>query len=156
MNFFYSYSEIDSEIAKNVFSKIKNYEYNQINISPIDKNENNFIIQMPNEDREIRKKLKINKVTQYFCSCFNCCRCCKTKGSMKLLNLYSEFVHDYLSAENIIFNLLLFESYYKNNPIKYNKNVYLNNIEMEIENKIISKGKERNNEEKRKEKNHYF
>ena len=35
--------------------------------------------------------------------------------------------------------MILFENYYKENPIKYNYNSYLNNIDKEIENKNIKK-----------------
>ncbi len=49
---------------------------------------------------------------------------------MKILNLSSDFVKTYLSAENIIFNMILLESYCKENPIKYNKNPYLNKIDI--------------------------
>ena len=52
---------------------------------------------------------------------------------MKILNLCNDFVQNYLSAENIIFNMILFENYYKDNPIKIKKNSYLSEIEKEIE-----------------------
>ena len=58
---------------------------------------------------------------------------------MKILNLCNDFIKTYLSPENIIFNIILFENYYKDNPIKYNDNSYLNNIEKEIENKNTEK-----------------
>ena len=75
---------------------------------------------------------------------------------MRILNLSSDFVHTYLSAENIIFNMILFESYYKDNPIKLNENTYLKKIYKEIENeKIIEKEEsddiEKNEEEKKEE-----
>ena len=66
---------------------------------------------------------------------------------MKILNYCSDFVKTYLSAENIIFNMILFESYYKNNPIKYNIiNPYLKQIDMGIEDDIIE---DENNEEEK-------
>ena len=73
---------------------------------------------------------------------------------MKILNLCSHFIKTYLSAENIIFNMLLFESYYKDNPIKLNINSYLDKIEKatEKENSIEElKDKEENEEEKKEE-----
>ena len=74
---------------------------------------------------------------------------------MRILNLCSDFVQTYLSAENIIFNMILFESYYKNNPIKYNTNSFLNKIDKEIESeKVENKNDEKNiknNENDKKE-----
>ena len=150
---FYSDLEINSEITKNVFSKIKNYEYKPVNI---ENNPNiiNFKISNKNKEiKEIRKKFNINKGEQYFCSFFNfccsCCNFCKTHRTMKILNLSSDFVKTYLSAENIIYNMILFESYYKNNDEQFNKNLYLNQIEKEIESELIEDEK---NEEEKKEK----
>ena len=92
--------------------------------------ENNFDIEIPDEVKIKRKKFNINKKEQYFCSFLNCC---KKRRTMKILNLCNDFVQNYLSAENIIFNMILFENYYKDNPIKIKKNSYLNEIEKEIE-----------------------
>ena len=64
---------------------------------------------------------------------------------MKIINLCSDFVQTYLSAENIIFNMLLFESYYSDNPIKFNKNSYINKIDNEIENENIYEDEEEKN-----------
>ena len=148
---FYSDSENNSEITKNVFSKIKNYEYKHINEFQKANINNNLDIKINNENKILRKNFKINKVKQYFCSFINCCysscNCCKTKRTMKILNQCSDFVQTYLSAENIIFNMILFENYYKSNPIKYNKNPFLDNIEKDIEDKDIIKEKENENEE---------
>ena len=144
---FYSELEINSEITKNVFSKIKYYEYKRMNKIPIDNNRNNNNIDNINfeiskeekEKLELRKKFNIIKSEQYFCSFFNfccdCCHFCKTHRTLKILNLCSDFVRTYLSAENIIFNMILFENYYNDNPIKYMNNYYLNKIDKEIENK---------------------
>ena len=155
---FYSDLEINSEITKNVFSKIKNYEYKQINKIQIEKNTNDKIIKPSNENKIFRKKFNINKSEQYFCSFFNfCCDCCyfcRNDRTMKILNLCSHFIKTYLSAENIIFNMLLFESYYKDNPIKVNINSYLDKIDKAIEKENIIeelKDKEENKEEKKEE-----
>jgi hypothetical protein len=52
---------------------------------------------------------------------------------MKILNLCDEFVKEYLSADNIIFNSILFERYYKDNPIINSKeNEKLKQIEKEL------------------------
>ena len=142
---FYSDFEINSEITKNVFSKIQNYEFKPVNI---ENKQNNIKFKVSNKEIKFRKKFNINKGEQFFCSYFNyccgCCNFCRTHRSMKILNLCSDFVKTYLSAENIIFNMILFESYYKNNPIKYEKNSYLKQINMEIKDDIIE---DENNEE---------
>ena len=52
---------------------------------------------------------------------------------MKILNLCNDFVQNYLSVEKIIFNMVLFENFYKDNPIKFKENLYLNQIKQEIE-----------------------
>ena len=149
--FFYSDLETNSEIAKNVFSKIKNYENKPVNKIQIDNSLHNIEIKKTNENdnKVIRKKFNINKGEQYFCSFFNCFRCCnfcKTHRTMRILNLCSDFIKTYLSAENIIFNMILFENYYKDNPIRFNENFYLNQIDKEIEiEKII--GEEKNEED---------
>ena len=144
---FYSELEINSEITKNVFSKIKYYEYKRINKISIDNNNinnniDNINFEISKEEKEkleLRKKFNIIKSEQYFCSFFNfccdCCHFCKTHRTLKILNLCSDFVRTYLSAENIIFNMILFENYYNDNPIKYMNNYYLNKIDKEIENK---------------------
>ena len=174
---FYSELETNSEIAKNVFAKIKNYEYKHANIDMKHKKQTNISLNISNENeqlnnendednqskfgfntskknKEIRKKFKINKGEQYFCSFFNyCCyRCnfCKTHRTMKILNSCSNLVETYLSAENIIFNMILFENYYKNNYIKYNNNYYLNQIDSNIDGNIFENEKkdEQKNEKK--------
>ena len=148
---FYSNFEINSEITKNVFSKIKNYEYKPINKIPIEKNLDNIDIKESNVNKVIRKKFKINKYEQYFCSFFNCCSClnfCKTHRTMRILNLCSDFVQTYLSAENITFNMILFENYFKDIPIKFSDNSFLNKINKEIENEKIIGEEEKNEEEK--------
>ena len=55
---FYLDLEINSKITKNVFSKIKNYEYNHVSKIPTEKNINNIDITVPNENNVKRKKLK--------------------------------------------------------------------------------------------------
>ena len=48
--------------------------------------------------------------------------------------------------------MILFENYYKANPIKINKNSYLNKIDSEIQNEKISGEKELNKEIKNEKK----
>ena len=147
---FYSDFENNSEITKNVFLKRDKYEYKMKNNISLQKGLN---IEIPNEikissdgkekekddnfdsieydDGKIkRKKFNINKGEQYF---FSFCNICKSHKSMKILNLCNDFVENYLSAENIIFNMILFESYYKENPINFKENFYLSKIQNEIE-----------------------
>jgi len=147
---FYSDFENNSEITKNVFLKRDKYEYKMKNNISLQKGLN---IEIPNEikissdgkekekddnfdsieydDGKIkRKKFNINKGEQYF---FSFCNICKSHKSMKILNLCNDFVENYLSAENIIFNMILFESYYKENPINFKENSYLSKIQNEIE-----------------------
>ena len=143
---FYSDFEINSEVTKNVFSKINNYEFKPVNI---ENKQNNVKFKELNKDIKFSKKFNVNKGEQFFCgfynSCCGCCNFCRTHRTMKILNYCSDFVKTYLSAENIIFNMILFESYYKNNPIKYNIiNPYLKQIDMGIEDDIIE---DENNEE---------
>ena len=150
---FYSDFEINSEITKNVFSTIKYYENKPVNIEN-NANIMNFKISNKNKEfKEIRKKFNINKGQQYFCSffnlCFSSCNFCKCHRTMKILNLSSDFVKTYLSAENIIYNMILFENYYKNNDIQFSKNSYFNQIEKEIESELIE---DENKEEEKKEK----
>ena len=176
---FYSDLETHSEIAKNVFIKIKNYESKKANIEMKQKEQTKINLNIPDEsgkiigennediqnkihfniskkNKEIRKKFEINKGEQYFCSffnyCCNCCNFCKTSRTMKILNSCSDFVETYLSAENIIFNTILFENYYKNNYIKYNNNYYLNRIEQNIGSNILEdENKEQDIDEEKKD-----
>ena len=162
---FYSDLEINSEITKNVFSKLKNYEYKYVNnisfeknINKIDikeSNNNKIDIKESNENKFVRKKFNVNKGEQYFCSffnfCCNSCYFCKTHRTTKILNLCSDFIQTYLSAENIIFNMILFESFYKDNPINLNENSYLNNIDKIIENEKKFEEEEEKSEDKKKE-----
>ena len=151
---FYSDLEINSEITKNVFTKIKDYQYKPINNIDLKKNFKNIDINLSNEKKEIRKKFKVIKCEQYFYSFFNCCRCfnlCKSTRTMRILNLCSDFVQTNLSAENIIFNMLLFESYYKDNPIKLKNNSFLNQINKDIGNDEISEEEENDDKNEKKE-----
>ena len=64
----------------------------------------------------IKKKNKINSCLHYFSTIFKCC--CREKKTMKILNLCNQFVIEHMSAENLIFNSILFEKYYEENPIR--------------------------------------
>ena len=144
---FYSDLENNSEITKMVFFKRDKYKSKMNNNISLEKgldikisDENNktseekentkFDAIISDEEKIKRKKFNIKKSEQ-FCFCF--LNCCKSNKTMKILNICNDFVENYLSAENIIFNMILFENYYKDNPIKFNENSYLNKIEREIE-----------------------
>ena len=146
---YYSDFQIKSTITKNVFSQIKNYKSKQINFKNNINNINNNNVS--DNNTEFKKKFNINKIEQLF----SCLKICKNHRSMRILNLCSDFVQTYLSAENIIFNMILFESYYKNNPIKYNTNSFLNKIDKEIESEIVENKNDvkniKNNENDKKE-----
>ena len=151
---FYSDSEINSEITKNVFTKIKDYQYKPINNIDLKKNFKNIDINLSNKKKEIRKKFKVIKCEQYFYSFFNwygCFNLCKSTRTMRILNLCSDFIQTNLSAENIIFNMLLFESYYKDNPIKLKNNSFLNQINKDIGNDEISEEEEKDDKNEKKE-----
>ena len=69
----------------------------------------------------------MNSYEHFFGSFFKCG--CSKRKTMKILNLCDEFVKEYLSADNIIFNSILFERYYKDNRIINSK---LKQIEKEL------------------------
>ena len=140
---FYSDFENNLEITKNIFFKRDKYEFkmrnsislqkgldfekiNENKISTEEKGNKNFDDIIDGEEIIKRKDFNINKLEQYF---FSFCNCGKSHKSMKILNLCNDFVQNYLSAENIIFNMILFESYYKDNPINFKNNTYLSEIE---------------------------
>ena len=54
---------------------------------------------------------------------------------MNILNLCNNFVKEYLSVENIIFNMVLFERFYEDNPINILTINSLKEIEKELNNK---------------------
>lgn len=79
----------------------------------------------------LNKKYKLNSYEHFFGSFFKCG--CSKRKTMKILNLCDEFVKEYLSADKIIFNSILFERYYKDNPIINSKeNEKLKQIEKEL------------------------
>ena len=69
----------------------------------------------------------MNSYEHFFGSFFKCG--CSKRKTMKILNLCDEFVKEYLSADKIIFNSILFERYYKDNRIINSK---LKQIEKEL------------------------
>ena len=127
--YFYSTYENNYQIVKNLILK-KNIYKNIItnnNISKLDKK-----IELNIETELIEKKNKINSCLHYFCVPFKCC--CRNKKTIKILNLCNKFVQEHMSAENLIFNSTLFESYYEENPIRNIHNEDLKEIEKELYN----------------------
>ena len=127
--YFYSTYENNYQIVKNLILK-KNIYKNIItnnNISKIDKK-----IELNIETELIEKKNKINSCLHYFCVPFKCCY--RNKKTIKILNLCNKFVQEHMSAENLIFNSTLFESYYEENPIRNIHNEDLKEIEKELYN----------------------
>ena len=54
---------------------------------------------------------------------------------MRILNLCNKFVREHMSAENLIFNSILFEKFYEENPIRnFQQMEDLKEIEKEIYN----------------------
>jgi hypothetical protein len=124
---FYSSYENNYQIVKNIILRKRIYENYVKRKVKIDKE-----IQLKVEKSLLNKKNKLNSCEHYFCSIFNCCSKRKT---MKILKLCDNFVKEYLSADNIIFNSILFERYYKDNPINdIQKNEKIKEIETELYN----------------------
>ena len=54
---------------------------------------------------------------------------------MRILNKCNEFITEHMSAEHLIFNSILFEKYYEDNPIRNIENIEgLKEIEEELYN----------------------
>ena len=100
---------------------------NQTNLKIVNSKTKDFI----NIEKNLeKKKIKINSWEHYFCSIFNGH---KQKKTMKILNLCKDLVEEYLSAENIIFNSILFERFYEDNPINnVNETPNLKELENEM------------------------
>ena len=109
----YSEYEVNYQIVKNLILK-KNIYKNNIknnNMIEIDKK-----LELNVENDLIRKKNKINSCLHFFGTIFKCC--CQKRKTMRILNQCNELVSKHMSAENLIFNSILFEKYYENNPIQ--------------------------------------
>ena len=114
-------------LKKNIYENIIK---SNINIKTI-KADKNFELNIGKQLFE--KKNKINSCLHYFGIIFKCCF--KQKKTMKILNLCNEFVREYMSAENLIFNPILFEKFYEENPILNIQQIEgLKEIEKEIYN----------------------
>ena len=84
-----------------------------------------------NEKKLLEKKIRTRSCEHFFCSFFNCGKN-KNRKTMKILNTCNDFVMKYLSAENIIFNNILFEKFYEENYIDISKIKILCDIENEM------------------------
>jgi hypothetical protein len=126
---FYSSYENNYQIVKNIIIKKNLYQNNVKNQTSL-KNLNNKTKEFINIEKNFeKKKIKINSWEHYFCSIFNGH---KQKKTMKILNLCNDLVEEYLSAENIIFNSILFERFYEDNPINVNETQNLKELENEM------------------------
>ena len=130
---FYSSYENNYQIVKNLILKkniYRNIIKSNLNIKNI-KADKNFELNI--EKQLFEKKNKINSCLHYLGIIFKCC--CKKEKTMRILNLCNEFVREYMSAENLIFNSILFEKFYEENPIRNIQQIEgLNEIEKEIYN----------------------
>ena len=132
-NTFYSGYENNYQIVKNLILKKNIYNNiikSNINIKTI-KTDKNFELNI--EKQLFEKKNKINSCLHYFSIIFKCF--CKKKKTLRILNLCNEFVREYMSTENLIFNSILFEKFYEENPIQNIQQIEgLKEIEKEIYN----------------------
>ena len=79
------------------------------------------------------KKNNINSCLHFFGTIFKCC--CQKRKTLRILNKCNEFITEHMSAENLIFNSILFEKYYEENPIRNIQNIEgLKEIEEELYN----------------------
>ena len=129
LTLFYSSYENNYQIVKNLMIKKNLYQNNEKkNINS--KKFNNKSIEFNNIEKAFdKKKVKINSWEHYFCSIFNGH---KQKKTMKILNLCKDLVSEHLSAENIIFNSILFERFYEDNPINVKDMPSLKELENEM------------------------
>ena len=126
---FYSRYENNYQIVKNIIIKKNLYQNNSKNNISHKKLNDKSIDFLNIEKNFDKKKVKINSWEHYFCSIFNGR---KQKKTMKILNLCNDLVQEYLSAENIIFNSILFERFYEDNPINVNETQILKELENEM------------------------
>ena len=121
---FYSSYENNYQIVKSIIFKKQIYEnYERKNIKMEE-------IKLKEKKNLFNKKNKLNSCEHFFGSFF---KCCPKRKTMKILNLWDEIVKEYLSADNIIFNSILLESYCKDNPIiQFKENEKLKQIEKEL------------------------
>ena len=130
---FYSGYENDYQIVKNLILKkniYRNIIKSNLNIKNIKSDKS---LELNIEKQLFEKKNKINSCLHYFGIIFKCC--CKKQKTIRILNLCNEFVREYMSAENLIFNSILFEKFYEENPIRNIQQIEgLKEIEKEIYN----------------------
>ena len=128
---FYSGYEVNYQIVKNLILK-KNIYKNNLN------NNNNKIkidksLELNVEKALNKKKNNINSCLHFFGTIFKCC--CQKRKTLRILNKCNEFITEHMSAEHLIFNSILFEKYYEDNPIRNIENIEgLKEIEEELYN----------------------
>ena len=128
---FYSGYEVNYQIVKNLILKkniYKNHLNNNNNKIKIDKS-----LELKVEKALNEKKNNINSCLHFFGTIFKCC--CQKRKTLRILNKCNEFITEHMSAEHLIFNSILFEKYYEDNPIRNIENIEgLKEIEEELYN----------------------
>ena len=126
---FYSGYEVNYQIVKNLILK-KNIYKNNLNNNKIKIDKS---LELNVEKALNEKKNNINSCLHFFGTIFKCC--CQKRKTLRILNKCNEFITEHMSAENLIFNSILFEKYYEDNPIRNIENIEgLKEIEEELYN----------------------
>ena len=126
---FYSNFENNYRITEKVILKKNTYQNFSKSTNKLD--DYNIKSIEFNEKKLLEKKIRTRSCEHFFCSFFNCGKN-KNRNTMKILNTCNDFVMKYLSAENIIFNNILFEKFYEENYIDISKIKIFNVIENEM------------------------
>jgi len=126
---FYSDLENNYRITEKVILKKNTYQNFSKSKNKLD--DSNIKSIEFNEKKLLEKKIRTRSCEHFFCSFFNCGKN-KNRKTMKILNTCNDFVMKYLSAENIIFNNILFEKFYEENYIDISKIKIFNVIENEM------------------------
>ena len=127
---FYSGYEVNYQIVKNLILKKNIYKNNLNNNNKIKIDKN---LELNVEKALNEKKNNINSCLHFFGTIFKCC--CQKRKTLRILNKCNEFITEHMSAEHLIFNSILFEKYYEDNPIRNIENIEgLKEIEEELYN----------------------
>ena len=126
---FYSDFENNYRITENIILKKNIYQNISQSNNKLDVNNAKSIELV--EKKLLQKKIRTNSCEHFFCSFFNCGKN-KNRKTMKILNICNDFVMKYLSAENIIFNNILFEKFSEENRIDISKIRIFKDIEKEM------------------------
>ena len=143
---YYSNDKNNYQITKEVIYKKNSYQNKIKNTILLKDNDKNQNIQQTNEDNikkekekekekekdKEKTKIKLNMLELFCCGFL---KCNKKRKTMSIINACNNFVEEYLTAERIIFNNILFEQYYNTNPINID-NIH---ILKDLENKLFYK-----------------